>query len=61
MEELFKLELVDEKVDEWLITLMYPEGKVVILRLQFYLAEFLPPKATVVFPNSLSFVCFEGD
>ncbi len=58
--DMFKLSLIDEKVDQWEITLLYPSNKIVILRCQFYLAEFLPPKATVIFPSSISYVCFQG-
>ncbi len=60
MEDLFKLEMVEDKVDEWQVTFLFPQNKVVILKCQFYLAEYLPPKATVVFPTSISWVCFEG-
>jgi hypothetical protein len=59
-EEMFDLSLVDDKVDSWEIKLKYSENRCVILRCQFYLADFLPPKATVLFPSSISYVCFEG-
>jgi hypothetical protein len=60
MDDLFSLSLIDEKVDHWEMKLLFKENKIVILQLQFYLAEFLPPKAVVIFPSSISYVCFEG-
>ena len=56
---ILNIELIDEELDNWKITFIYPDSKVVILKFKFHLLEWLPPKATVVFPTNISWVCFE--
>jgi hypothetical protein len=53
--------LVDENVDHWEVTFTYPENNntTVILRFKFHLTEYIPPKATVVFPTNIQYVCFQ--
>ena len=57
--ELMSVNLINDNIDNWEITLKYPNEHKVILKFLFHLIEQLPPKATVVFPPSLKYVCFE--
>lgn len=52
--------LIDESIDQWEVTFIYPERKKakVRLRLQFSLTENLPPKITVIEPKQVSMICF---
>jgi hypothetical protein len=51
--------LIDDHIDKWDLTYMYPSNKEVTLRFDFHLKELLPPKITVVFPASIQYVCFQ--
>lgn len=57
--EMLSVVLIDDNIDTWKITLKYPDNKYVILQFTFHLIEPLPPKATVLFPIGLGYVCFE--
>jgi len=57
--DLMTITLINESLDQWEITLKYPNNNCVILRFVFHLIELLPPKATIVFPKEIGYVCFE--
>ena len=57
--DLMTITLINESLDQWEITLKYPENNCVIIRFAFHLIELLPPKATIVFPEEIEYVCFE--
>jgi hypothetical protein len=59
MEELVDVTMIDEQIDQWEVTFKYPDEKLVTLHVQHHLVQPLPPKMTVVFPSSISYVCFE--
>ncbi|QKF94566.1 hypothetical protein QKU48_gp1108 [Fadolivirus algeromassiliense] len=57
--DIISVSLIDDNIDTWKINLKYPDNRCVILQFVFHLTEPLPPKATVVFPTDLEYVCFE--
>lgn len=60
MDEIVEVTMIDEQIDQWEVTFKYPDEKLVTLHVQHHLVQPLPPKMTVVFPSSISYVCFEG-
>jgi len=56
--ELMDVLLVDDQIDIWKITFKYSGDSFVIIQFVFHLTEPLPPKATVIFPRGLEYVCF---
>jgi len=55
----FAVDLVNDCVDKWFVKFIYPDDKSIHLNFQFSLTENLPPKITVLFPKSLSYICYQ--
>lgn len=56
--DIINVKLVNDILNKWEITFKYPNDKCVIIHFEFHLVEPLPPKATVLFPTNIKYVCF---
>ena len=53
-----KVELIDECIEKWLVTLLYENDKIIILNFEYYLVDNIAPKILVIFPTTIKYVCF---
>ena len=58
LSELFVIELIEDRIDQWEVVMQYPGEKVIKFQVSHHLGESLPPKFLVIFPSTISYVCF---